>query len=52
MGVGKFPRMAPLAHYSDPSNIKDGGNDLPTFVRSALPKIEEFVKVKFNGCPQ
>jgi len=30
----------------------DGGNDLPTFVRSALPKIEEFVEVKFNGYPQ
>jgi len=29
----------------------DGGNDISTFVRSALPKIEEFVKVRFPGYP-
>lgn len=30
----------------------DGGSDLSSFVRSALPKIEEFIKVKFDSSPQ
>jgi len=30
----------------------DGSSDLATFVRSSLPKIEEFVKVKRNGYPR
>jgi len=30
-------------------HIEDGGDDLSSFVESALPKIEEFVKVKLTG---
>ncbi|KAF9782541.1 histone deacetylase clr3 [Thelephora terrestris] len=30
----------------------DGGNDLSTFVRSALPRIEEFIEAKLNGYSQ
>jgi len=30
----------------------DEGDDLASFVRSALPKIEEFVKIKLTGDPQ
>lgn len=34
------------------SYVEDGGDDLPDFVRSALPKIEEFVRVRFIDYPQ
>ena len=38
--------------YVVPSYIEEeGGDDLSSFVRSALPKIEEFVKVKLTGHP-
>ena len=29
-------------------HVEDGGYDLSTFVRSSLPKIEEFVRIKFS----
>jgi len=32
--------------------IEDGGGDLSGFVRSALPKIEEFIKVRLLDHPQ
>lgn len=55
--------LVPIAHLGDLKNGRfanrqgtfvgiDGGYDLSTFVRSALPKIEEFVRARFNDCPQ
>ena len=53
VGVGTFLRIIHLTlphvtHFC----IEDGGDDLPSFVRLALPKIEEFVKVRLLGYPQ
>lgn len=53
VGVGTSPRVMHMtlphvAHFC----IEDGGDDLPSFVRSALPKIEEFVRVRLTDYPQ
>ena len=53
VGVGTFPKVMDMtlphvAHFY----IEDEGDDLPGFVRSALPKIEEFVKVRLIDYPQ
>jgi len=52
VGVGTFLRMMDLTQpYVVSPHIEDGGDDLSSFVGSALPKIEEFVKAKFTGYP-
>ena len=53
IGIGTFPRTTYLtqSHVAS-SHIEDGGNDLSTFVKSALPKIEEFLKVKLASNPE
>jgi len=53
VGIGTFPRviymtLPHVAHFY----IEDGGDDLSSFVRSALPKIEEFVRVRLIDYPQ
>ena len=53
VGVGTFPRVINLTlPYVAHSYIEDGGDDLPSFVKSALPKIAEFVKVRLTCHPQ
>ena len=53
IGVGTFLRTTYLTQsHIAPSHIEDGGNDLSTFVKSALPKIEEFLKVKLASNPE
>jgi hypothetical protein len=53
VGVGKFPRVMhmTLPHITH-FYIEDGGDDLPSFVRLALPMIDEFVKARLMGYPQ
>jgi len=53
IGIGTFPRTINLTQpYVTPSHIEDTGNDLSSFVTSALPVIEEFIKVKLAGYPR
>lgn len=49
VGVGTFARIMGLTQPYITPHIEDGGDDLSSFVESALPKIEEFVKVKLTG---
>ena len=53
VGVGTFARIMGLTQpYVASPHIEDGGDDISSFVGSALPKIEEFVKEKLTGYPQ
>lgn len=52
VGIGMFPRIVCQQSLMKLFDTKDRGNDLSNFVRSALPKIKEFIKVKFGDFPQ
>lgn len=52
VGVGMSPNSEFDTFLCRTPLIEDGGDDLSSFVRSALPKIEEFVRIKLENHPQ